>query len=246
MAEESAYCANCGKPRSVDLFGCVKCGKILPSAASYCAFCGSAEVGRLNTAAQESVIGDDLESSKALAIKTSDPVGTTIYPTVSEFPILGEPQLSRSGFGGRQISRTNCPACGASDIARTEMVYLQGTSQVVGTTVGLDARGNTGVFATQGIQQSALSSAIGPPPKRTLWWGPIAWLATTMIFGGLAGNSAGSTAVAVIANVVGIFAWVLVWFFVIKYNLKTWPRLYSDWQRMAICMRCGYQFPAFL
>jgi len=149
-----------------------------------------------------------------------------------------------------------CPQCQSDDTTRAEVIYNQGTNDVRlktrGLLVGITGFSLGALFSrSSGTQQSRLASQCSPPmKKRTLVAGILffvgvvaAGILLTMI------TLSVRTDLKSIVDLINLLTFPVaigggialmvrnIWF-----NVRTWPRLHSQWLRSWVCLRCGAGF----
>lgn len=145
----------------------------------------------------------------------------------------------------------NCPKCGTENTQKLSIIHSSGftnintTSSGVGIGIGKSGIGvGVGSGSTTGTHQNALSATYSPPPKAKDGMNVFVALVSFLIFPFLLFNF--KVDVVMISSII-----FCVCFFLLavnsvrsnsKYNREVWPKLYDEWQRSFLCLRCEHVF----
>ncbi len=130
----------------------------------------------------------------------------------------------------------NCTKCNSENTQKFSLIHRNGSSNVDLATTGVGVgRGglSVGTAATNGTTQSHLATKCAPPEKMKLLGPAFA----VFILGAIASIWLGQFAVWA-----GIGLAIFYIFTAIKHNRNEFPKLYAEWDRKFLCMRCENVF----
>ena len=138
----------------------------------------------------------------------------------------------------------SCPSCGNENTQSLSLVYNSGTRSSSSTAVGVATTGHglgVGVAATSGMSQSQLAAKFGPPKKDqaigSIW---------VLVVGIVLSIAIGATVNSETISWIIIAATFIVAFAIgrnaYRFNREELPRLYTEWERKLLCLRCGDVF----
>jgi hypothetical protein len=145
-----------------------------------------------------------------------------------------------------------CPVCGSADVRRISLLYKQGSAETDTTSDTLGVAGVGDGFAlgsartrTRSNQQSLLAQELAPPPKMRPEMGTLYVALFLDACAGVLGIVLESWFMAVVC-LLGVIATAVSASRrsaqADAYNETKWPRLYEEWQRGFLCLRCGERF----
>lgn len=140
----------------------------------------------------------------------------------------------------------SCQSCGSADVARLQVIWEGGTSNIdtrtrssgIGIGIGTGGLGigvGGGGGRTKGVAQTLAGQRAAPPARKgmSLKFALVAILVGPMLLAAMLGEWA---AVLVLPLLLGYGIYCIYW------NNTTWPRLYQAWQSRWMCRACGVVF----
>ena len=145
----------------------------------------------------------------------------------------------------------SCPTCGSENTRRLSTLDMAGVSQFSAVTSGFGWAGGPvgGSGWTTGVSQTQMSAMAAPPTKKSyrggillLFGAPFIGPAPFALLESLNGVRPYYEHMAVVAGTVLIIAALLWSGSAYVYNKRVWPRLYKQWHRRFLCLKCGMIF----
>ncbi len=145
----------------------------------------------------------------------------------------------------------NCTKCGSDNTQRLEIVFEQGTHNIE-TTSKTRIRPFLGIIPTasaktktSGTSMSTSAQKAAPPQKKRIRNLVIGIILGLIVISQASTNFEHNWFFAVLGLlVVGLCIWRIV--VALGFNSKTWPTLYSTWEKSWMCNKCGNMFIAEL
>jgi hypothetical protein len=139
----------------------------------------------------------------------------------------------------------SCPKCSSDQTQRISILYHSGTNTIststVGAAIGSGHSAAVGVAATSGQAQSLLAQQLAPPQEQQSLGS--CWVIILGFIGGVLGGAWSGQVLLFYILMGGSFLWA---FALAKqahnFNRKEFHRLYVEWGKQFMCLRCGHRF----
>jgi hypothetical protein len=149
----------------------------------------------------------------------------------------------------RRNAPIECPDCGSDDWQRIELAYNAGTSCITGSAV-LAGGGGLSAGLLSGTTRTRFAESIAPPAKYSV--DGVQMLGVIGLAGSIGGPAIMSIfqhesdndlfqigKVLLIAGLCVVVPAIIAGIVISSYNSRKWPRLFAEWRRHYVCLRCG-------